>query len=1258
PPHHRIMLDVGDSGLDIGTVDLLSRNVLDYTFNSAPTDWYAASGNWGTTNRWTCSPQWSWYGGMADLGPVALWNKHRFAGDITVDAYMAWGMIYGYAQRHYKNPNDLNITLCADGKDLFSGYTFIVGGWHNNRTAILKKGKVLASTDEPWCLAPVFEDRYPSTYEHHRKWWGLRARKVGHTLQLYFDNKLALEAEDPDPLQGGYVAVWGYDNRIILARMRLYYEGLAQPAASLPAEKWAVRQILSVEGEEAPTLKVTGRLGSDFEQSVRPVQPRKESFTKLTLATPGADGQGRCLKLINDGPGGTFGADLLPQPVDLVKAPVLSFDYKLPEQAKINLYLQVDGRLLEVIFAGREEAAPLAQVIGKIPGVEADGQWHHARVDLLGLVRRALGAWTANSLVAKELWFGNLNERDYLLAGLGGNQAGTAWCLDNLYLYAPLQRATFPVPQPKGAKVKAVAWAVSRDPYTEPDKTTASEPAEKEVAPAEAGWWWVHCAVQKDDGTWLKTAHLAVPLDPSPPQPKLAVPKPGSVAGDENIVVDLGEPEPGAIDWRTVSVTIAGKKFKPGEPGVIARPEEGQIEIDSALAGLTFEDGKPVEVKAYAADVTGNKLSSEEQWTFTYSLAKDRRPPRVAGVEVGRPYLLDADFEDTMPPLESYSGSTGAVLSLDRSTAASGRGSLCLANPTEYGRYGVRLVKEPFDAGVYRLVSFDYKVPPHYRGDFAVYCNGDWKAIKFCDTNNDLGYIGRVENVQADNQWHHGEFNLYDMLVKDDPQASSYIVHWFVLSDWGRMANFRRREIWLDNLQIIPLVGGASPLKVAVQATDPSGLAGVAWTLDQMSLGAPPRKIVSPDLQFEAKPVAEGLQWIHCRVVDKAGQSSEVLSRRLLVDSQPPLATIIGPAPDGHAAASEVLLGLLDRGIAGIDPGSIVLEVGGKKYTCKNAGLTYDASRRQLTWNCEKVQPSPVVFDDGQRITVRLAKAADYAGNESDSHPMWSWVMDYRMDAQPPPIAKIESPTHRTFVTATFEDGLDGWSSAGGRNGAKVELASGEGVDGGSCVKMTQVRGGSLMQAYACRELFYAEAYPVIAFDYNFQPGTHLDLMVLCNGSWFSIAMTDNPAGAIGRIGGIVADGNWHHTYVNLFPLLRRRIRRGSLAISRVMFADRNSADNKPSTVALFDNFIIGQIGTGSVKLAWRATDATGIQGYSYVVDRRGGTVPDTQAETKDSVLSLSKLDKGLWFLHVRAQDGAGNWGPAAHYAILNGKAE
>ncbi|MGV9907235.1 DNRLRE domain-containing protein [Streptomyces sp. NPDC003388] len=64
-------------------------------------------------------------------------------------------------------------------------------------------------------------------------------------------------------------------------------------------------------------------------------------------------------------------------------------------------------------------------------------------------------------------------------------------------------------------------------------------------------------------------------------------------------------------------------------------------------------------------------------------------------------------------------------------------------------------------------------------------------------------------------------------------------------------------------------------------------------------------------------------------------------------------------------------------------------------------------------------------------------------------------------------------------------------------------------------------------------------------------------------------------------------------------------------------------------------------------KAAW--TTSTTATGYSYTVDSSATTVPDTTTDSTTASYS-STTSPGTWYLHVRAVNSAGTWGPAAHY--------
>jgi L,D-transpeptidase catalytic domain len=69
-------------------------------------------------------------------------------------------------------------------------------------------------------------------------------------------------------------------------------------------------------------------------------------------------------------------------------------------------------------------------------------------------------------------------------------------------------------------------------------------------------------------------------------------------------------------------------------------------------------------------------------------------------------------------------------------------------------------------------------------------------------------------------------------------------------------------------------------------------------------------------------------------------------------------------------------------------------------------------------------------------------------------------------------------------------------------------------------------------------------------------------------------------------------------------------------------------------------------------SFSWTAQDiGSGIQGYSYVLERQARVIPPGQI-TPQTTLQLRGLTDGSWFLALRAVDRAGNWSPTATYQL------
>lgn len=202
-------------------IQVRSPGILDQTFSGAPTGWQSGKGLWEVYDRWPCARGWSWFGGRDAGGEPknpTLWCKDTWAGEIVVQVWSCLIMDLDH-EPGYSDPSDLNVTICADGKNLCSGYSFIYAGDHNKRARMLRKDAVVGGTDKGVFINPTSPNA-----DFHRHWFETRIHKTGGHIEYYVDDKLLLSYDDPDPLPGGSIAIWSYNNGILISRVRISAE--------------------------------------------------------------------------------------------------------------------------------------------------------------------------------------------------------------------------------------------------------------------------------------------------------------------------------------------------------------------------------------------------------------------------------------------------------------------------------------------------------------------------------------------------------------------------------------------------------------------------------------------------------------------------------------------------------------------------------------------------------------------------------------------------------------------------------------------------------------------------------------------------------------------------------------------------------------------------------------------------------------------------------------------------------------------------
>jgi hypothetical protein len=223
--------------VELDDISLYSSKLINYSFKSAPTEWREGGGVWEVSNKWECDPRWTFFSGrcptMRNAGlvsdddakkkVVAIWNKRSLKGDFTIE-YFVGQMMDRSRGKSYSYARDLNLSFCADGSDLTSGYAFVFGGHGNTGSMLYRRGELWAER------AGFFVD--PKGL--HRRWYHIRVTRIKgeitvavSTLQSEgaLDDKRVktqvFKKTDPNPIAGGQFALWTYDNGFIIGRVRI-----------------------------------------------------------------------------------------------------------------------------------------------------------------------------------------------------------------------------------------------------------------------------------------------------------------------------------------------------------------------------------------------------------------------------------------------------------------------------------------------------------------------------------------------------------------------------------------------------------------------------------------------------------------------------------------------------------------------------------------------------------------------------------------------------------------------------------------------------------------------------------------------------------------------------------------------------------------------------------------------------------------------------------------------------------------------------
>ena len=398
--------------------------------------------------------------------------------------------------------------------------------------------------------------------------------------------------------------------------------------------------------------------------------------------------------------------------------------------------------------------------------------------------------------------------------------------------------------------------------------------------------------------------------------------------------------------------------------------------------------------------------------------------PRITSAT--HPSFVQDTFEDGLGSWSNRDREKGALLSIDDTAKESGY-CLKLTNQNERGNFSSTVISKPFDAKEYPLISFDYKIPQDVKIDFLAKIEGRWYEIRFTDDPKryrrlNIEEIGQVQGVIADSKWHTAQFNLYQMLKQ---KLGVFIVEELVMADWDE-AGYMKLEYgknkmgavyFMDNFRISKPGFANSNVNFTFSAEDDiSKDLEYSYCLDQNPDTLPDAKSEGRNNSVSYQNVSDGEWYFHVRAEDKAGNWGRANHYWIKIDTKGPIVNSAIPSDGSRSFPDKIIFNLTDGNGSGVNPETIKVKINDKIFRTAPPVLSYNPDYKTLTFS-----PSlaGIVFEDKEKVTVKLIEAEDFCGNSLNGTSRFSFIVDYSKKPK-----KLDSPRIYSLVSYNKETNL------------------------------------------------------------------------------------------------------------------------------------------------------------------------------------------------------------------------------------------
>ena len=620
------------------------------------------------------------------------------------------------------------------------------------------------------------------------------------------------------------------------------------------------------------------------------------------------------------------------------------------------------------------------------------------------------------------------------------------------------------------------------------------------------------------------------------------------------------------------------------------------------------------------------------------------RAPAPLIVSTTHPGLLD-DFEGGNRGWKQHYGIHGGEPSIVARGSAGEGHCLQVTNVSAGGTFGVEapLTEPGIPVGALRTLRFDYRISPEAQINLYLDINGAQHFFRLTGPAESDALYRRLDGPggRADGRWHTMALDVaaayrQALGAAADPTAKVRAVvfgnlHPGLLAA-GAAGNPTGASYGLDNFEAVATGDGTFEARAVAE-----GVAATLVAVDQ-------EPDTAPTAQRTASQTGLAPARWYCHVRCQLDDGTLTPTAHLPFVVAEPKRRVLSVLPRDEAAwdYGPIRLEFEEDGLPDPKEDGLAIEVNGQQVGSHGELVTLGWRDDTLTIDLAR---AGIEIKDGEPCALRLSY-----GNRDGTRDTFDvrYTGSLRDDTTPPSaVEMVDLP-----MPADFETDLGSWKESGNAYLLRDDSTAASG------------RWSLMVQNRFLRNTFFAYVVPsalnvgqmpMVEFDYKVHDAVQVDFAINGPAGDHTVAFTDKSGeNAIGTVQDIVADDTWRHAEFNLLRMVKGLPYVKGLFTQRYLgLADFGFRSAPIGAYYHIDNFRIVPLVAQGQEVKWRAHDAAGIRGYSFSVSVSPDDQPDDTIDTAQGGAVLDGLPAPTAYLHVKACDKAGNWGPVTHYRFL-----